>query len=199
MARQFLNSSNPSDKYKLFVKGVQLEQLHQDYNLIGENVDKLESTFSDWKESIASLEQKSRQARQLLEMSEKQDQLRRKIRSLANEMAWVQVQNKELQLETYDKDLRKADDEIRAAERKVEHISEKYEETDNAHGRAGEALQEVQKELEPLKDEKAQTKQRYDGFKAEGQEVQVVMPLSNFWAKHVNLYIRLNNGELAST
>ncbi|MCJ1373013.1 Structural maintenance of chromosomes protein 6 [Loxospora ochrophaea] len=197
MARQFLNSSNPSDKYKLFVKGVQLEQLHQDYNLIGENVDKLESTFSDWKESIASLEQKSRQARQLLEMSEKQDQLRRKIRSLANEMAWVQVQNKELQLETYDKDLRKADDEIRAAERKVEHISEKYEETDNAHGRAGEALQEVQKELEPLKDEKAQTKQRYDGFKAEGQEVQTEQRRIGEHVKGANSSIEKIKSEIA--
>ena len=42
MARQFLNDSSPSDKYKFFMKGTQLEHLDGDYLQIEQSIDKID-------------------------------------------------------------------------------------------------------------------------------------------------------------
>ena len=41
MARQFLSNSSPSDKYKFFIRGTQLEVLDADYKLMEEHLDSI--------------------------------------------------------------------------------------------------------------------------------------------------------------
>lgn len=95
MARQFLSTSSPAEKYKLFVKGVQLEQLDQDYRLIEESVDQIEEKLKSKADDITLLENCRNAARKKLEMSGQQDSLRERLRNIRNQMAWAQVEDQE--------------------------------------------------------------------------------------------------------
>ena len=95
MARQFLSSSSPAEKYKFFVKGVQLEQLDQDYRLIEESGDQIEEKLRSKEQDISSLENRRNAAQKKLEISDQQESLRNRVRNLRNQNAWAQVEEQE--------------------------------------------------------------------------------------------------------
>ena len=176
MARQFLNNSNPQDKYKFFVKGTQLEQLNQDYFLLEESIDNMEETFSDKMKDLKVLEEKMRRAKEAQAMSEKHDVIRQKVRKLGRQMAWAQVEEQERFLESYDNDLRKADESVDTAKRKAEATTENFSQADEVYERATEAVQAVKNELIPIREEKDQVKQEFDKLKTEAKDLQVLVP-----------------------
>lgn len=95
MARQFLSNSSPADKYKFFVKGVQLEQLDQDYRLIEEYVDQAEEKLRVREQDITVLKKRKDSAKKKLELSDHHESLRIRIRNVRNQMAWAQVEEQE--------------------------------------------------------------------------------------------------------
>lgn len=95
MARQFLSSSSPADKYKFFVKGVQLEQLDQDYRLIEESVDQIEEKLRDQDQDLKILATRRDAAQHKLKLSDEHETLRQRIRDLRAQMAWAQVEEQE--------------------------------------------------------------------------------------------------------
>ncbi len=95
MARQFLNNSTPEAKYKFFVKGVQLEQLDCDYQLLEDTIDSIEHKLEGRGDDIKALEELARKAKQKLDMSDKHETMRQRIKSYYNQMAWVQVDEQE--------------------------------------------------------------------------------------------------------
>ena len=95
MARQFLSTSSPADKYKFFVKGVQLEQLDQDYRLIEESVDQIEEKLRSQREDLRHLENDKDKAQKKLELADQHNSLRERVKSLQSQMAWAQVEEQE--------------------------------------------------------------------------------------------------------
>lgn len=95
MARQFLSSSSPSEKYKFFVKGVQLEQLDQDYRLLEESIDQTEAKLSIHLDQLKDLEVNRNNTRAKLALSDKNETMRARVRNLRAQMAWVQVEEQE--------------------------------------------------------------------------------------------------------
>lgn len=95
MARQFLSTSSPAEKYKFFVKGVQLEQLDHDYRLIEESIDQIEAKLASRREDLKILENRKDRAKRRLEMSDQHQSLRDRIRGLRSQMAWAQVEEQE--------------------------------------------------------------------------------------------------------
>lgn len=178
MARQFLNNSNPQDKYKFFVKGTQLEQLNQDYFLLEESIDNMEETFGDKNKDLKGLEEKMRRAKEAQAMSEKHDVIRQKVRKLGRQMAWAQVEEQERFLESYNNDLRKANESVEAAKRKAEVTTATFSQFDEVYERATEAVQAVKNETIPIGEEKDQVKQEFDNLKAEAIDLQVLVLLA---------------------
>ncbi|GMG41186.1 unnamed protein product [Aspergillus oryzae var. brunneus] len=95
MARQFLSSSSPAEKYKFFVKGVQLEQLDQDYRLIEESADQIEEKLRGREQDIMILKHRKVAANQKLDMSDQHESLRNRVRNVRSQMAWAQVEEQE--------------------------------------------------------------------------------------------------------
>lgn len=95
MARQFISSSSPADKYKFFVKGVQLEQLDQDYRVIEESIDQIQEKIQIHSEEMKILERKRDRTKDRLAASDKREGLREKIRNLRAQAAWSQVEEQE--------------------------------------------------------------------------------------------------------
>lgn len=92
MARQFLSSSSPAEKYKFFVKGVQLEQLDHDYRLIEEYVDQIKQKLSLRNDDVKLLREERDKAKRRLEISDQRTSLRERIKNLRGQMAWAQVE-----------------------------------------------------------------------------------------------------------
>ena len=175
MARQFLNSSSAAEKYKFFVKGTQLEQLSQDYQLLSHSIDDMEQTFTTKRHDISVLEEDLKKARTLQELSNKQAGMRQKIRMLARQMAWVQVEEQENLLAFLDTEIERTSSTIQNFECNVEEASEWFDQANSACEDANEAVQRVRTDLEPLTSEKAQAKEEYDKVKAEAKDVQVAI------------------------
>ena len=95
MARQFIGNSSPSEKYKFFVKGVQLEQLDQDYRLMEESINQIDSKLADHQVEMKALESKRDKTRARLALSDRQEGLRSRIRNLRAQMVWAQVEDQE--------------------------------------------------------------------------------------------------------
>ncbi|OJD12803.1 hypothetical protein AJ78_06660 [Emergomyces pasteurianus Ep9510] len=152
MARQFLSSSSPSEKYKFFVKGVQLEQLDQDYRLLEESIDQTEAKLSIHLDQIKDLEVNRNNSRAKLALSDKNESMRARVRNLRAQMAWVQVEEQEKQRDSCDAQLEEATRKIADLEAEVVKADEVYQEVDREYNVASEAVRAARSELETQED-----------------------------------------------
>lgn len=172
MARQFLNSSNPSDKYKFFMKGTQLEHLDADYRQMEESIDLIDDHVMRIEKDVEVYREDESKKRKLQAMSERQNSLRFTIRDLARQMAWAQVEEQERRLTCREEELREAKNAVTDAEVKEIETSEAYDSSDHTHNCARAAVQEVEASLEPLNEEKNQAKSESDKIKSEALDLQ---------------------------
>ena len=173
MARQFLNSSTASDKYKFFMRGTQLEHLDGDYQQMEQSIDQLETELVTVDQDVKHYQKEAESKKALLALSEKRDSVRRKIRALSSQMAWVQVEEQERLLESYGKDLHKAEEAVANAERKQHEASDAYDGHNHTYEGAAAAIQDAQNDLAPLNEEKDVAKEASDKCKKEALSLQV--------------------------
>ena len=174
MARQFLNNSTPYDKYKFFMKGTQLEHLDGDYLIVENNVDTIDQDLWKKMQDTKVFEEQAQKARHLLTLSEKQDTLRAKIRSYAEQMAWAQVEEQERKLEKHNQEVIRSEQKIRALETTAESFSEAFSQTEQSFEHATKAVEDAKNVLTPLQEEKNGIKKEHDRFKAEQMALHVL-------------------------
>ncbi|KAL2056405.1 hypothetical protein ABVK25_003428 [Lepraria finkii] len=167
MARQFLNNSTPTDKYKFFMKGTQLEHLDGDYLVVEQNLEAIDQDL--WKkiEDLNVFRERHEKARHILSLSEKQDSLRHRIKTLTDMMAWVQVEEQEKKLRMCINKLARMDEKIRALEMKAAGLNEAFSQTEQSSEHAVRGVEDAKSALTPLQEEKDRIKREHDRFKAE--------------------------------
>lgn len=175
MARQFLNSSSPYEKYKFFMKGTQLEHLDGDYLIVEQNVDVIDQELWKKLEDVKVFEERAQKARDQLKLSERQETLRNTIKKLSDMMGWVQVEEQERILAHYVKSRKTQDEDITALEIAANGLSEAFSQTEHAFENANRGVLEAQNSLLPLQEEKDRVKIEHDMFKSERIELQVVL------------------------
>lgn len=94
-ARQFINSSSEKEKYKFFIKGVQLEQLHQDYKLLIDSITNTEATLETKRSHLLLLKKQWEEAKKKYDQCKSHEQIQQKMTQLMHQMAWVQVEDQE--------------------------------------------------------------------------------------------------------
>ncbi|KAH1430684.1 hypothetical protein LV164_008493 [Aspergillus fumigatus] len=158
MARQFLSTSSPADKYRFFVKGVQLEQLDQDYRLIEESADQIEEKLRNREQDIKILRDLKDTADRRLEKSDQQESLRSRIRNVRNQVAWAQVEEQEKASHT----VFGANREIAAAEAQLSEFDINIQDTERECAAAAEFLNQTTSRLGQAEtsDSLAQAEQR---------------------------------------
>jgi structural maintenance of chromosomes protein 6 len=172
MARQFISGSNAAEKYRFFIKGVQLEQLDQDYRIIEDNLDNIEAKLDANRPDLKILEEKMEKAKNKLALSERHNGILNKIRDYRRQLAWAQVEAQERIRDEYVKEIASADAKITEAEAQVATFDERYQAADQASTKASEAHQQTEREVMQFQREKAESKERYDDIKKETQDVQ---------------------------
>lgn len=95
LARQFLSASTPSEKYKFFVKGVQLEQLDQDYRLMEESVNQNAIKLQAYEEELELVRNEHKEAVNLQKKMDQHMHLVEEIMETQNMMVWSIVDDQE--------------------------------------------------------------------------------------------------------
>ncbi|KAL8243929.1 hypothetical protein R6Q59_010187 [Mikania micrantha] len=167
MARQFITASNAADKYRFFVKGVQLEQLDQDYRLIEDQIENIQASIETRRPDIKFLEDKWRRAKVQQDALKMHDGLRQKLRELRREIVWVQVRDQEVLRDEIITNIEAQDRTVAEAEANVIRIDDVYQASCEATEAAKAALEEAKAQLKEVEDDKQEVKAQYNEIKAE--------------------------------
>ncbi|EFR02817.1 hypothetical protein MGYG_09099 [Nannizzia gypsea CBS 118893] len=162
MARQFLSTSSPVEKYKLFMKGVQLEQLDQDYHMMEESIDQLLNKLKDHQDQLTVLETNRNNARARLAQSDRHESLRARIRHLRAQTAWIQVEEQERLRDSLIAEIAETRARIEQLESEAENRDAEFQAADEEVNEATEAVRVAKEAHAALDDSRAEIKQRYD-------------------------------------
>ncbi|KAL4973253.1 hypothetical protein BDW66DRAFT_142642 [Aspergillus desertorum] len=172
MARQFLSSSSATEKYKFFVKGVQLEQLDQDYRLIEEYGDQIEQKIRSKQQDVSVLKKRRDAAERKLEISDQQENLRERQRKLRRQAAWAQVEEQERIRDSLIAEISNLDSKIAEAEAEVERCDAAIREVEEEVDTAARYCREASAKVDNAQSERNDIEVRWDEALNERHELQ---------------------------
>lgn len=170
-ARQFLNSASPSQKYKYFITGVQLEQLDNDYKMSQDTLDKTLIVRDDLNENIVAVKKEMEEAERLAKTVEGNTQLRDKIAYYRYQLAWVQVVRKENEHAELARALEQTEQNIAELESKTRDMQQSLEELNRKFEEAQQDRASLEEDAQSRKKTMADTKTASDDQKAEVQSI----------------------------
>ncbi|KAJ7166983.1 hypothetical protein C8R46DRAFT_268423 [Mycena filopes] len=94
-ARQFIGASAPKEKYKSFLRGTQLSQLADEYEMCSENVTATAKILAQKMELLPNLETAVNEAEAQLQQANEAQAQQQKIDDLEGELAWLRAAAKE--------------------------------------------------------------------------------------------------------
>jgi chromosome segregation ATPase len=95
LARQFLNDSTPKDKYKFFLKGTQLQTLREDYKLIMNELEEMESKSLTVKADVEVLRKQFEAAMEKAKRAASLERMKANEMAIAHQAAWARVEVEE--------------------------------------------------------------------------------------------------------
>ena len=161
-ARQFLNNSSDSEKYRFFMKGVQLEQLDQDYCILGEQLDTTEETLKVVKQDCHVLKEKYDVAKKKRDLSQRQETLRERIKKYSRQMAWAQIIDQEQQLERAQALIEERNAIVEEREEDFRNCEARFDQANQVSEEAQRDLDQVKEERRPLEEEHQIAKDAFD-------------------------------------
>ncbi|KXT02936.1 hypothetical protein AC578_10606 [Pseudocercospora eumusae] len=161
-ARAFLSNSTPTEKYKFFMKGTQLEILNADYKLLEENLDNVSAQMRRKEEDVAELRQRYKDAERKKQASDKSREMYATIKATEREYAWAQIEQEERELERRERALNQGNEELREAEHAAEVAAAEFEGQQGAVDGCDRAIEEHRNALQPLEDAYNTAKEKWD-------------------------------------
>ncbi|KAH8819615.1 dna repair protein-like protein rad18 [Xylogone sp. PMI_703] len=168
-AKSFITASTPSQKYQFFVKGVQLEQLDNDYRLVSETCDKIDAKLFDAKEDIKALAKNAEQAKAKWKIAQQHEGLRKAAKSYVKQAAWSQVEEQEKLLEEREQGVNEAQRNIERAQAEIDAKDQVYQHTNSAVEHALEVIRTLEEEALPLEAAETESKAACDAKRLEVQ------------------------------
>lgn len=166
-AKQFLNAAAPSQKYKMFLQGVQLEQLDNDYRLVAETMDVMQAKIKGQKLALESSKKRVERAKERANTAEKNKDLRNSEQKYCNQLAWGQVENEEQQLRELQEIVDEAQRNIERAENNIESMDQEYQRHHEAVERADDGTRQLMDGMTPLKEQEREMKANCDAANQE--------------------------------
>ncbi|TVY26432.1 Structural maintenance of chromosomes protein [Lachnellula hyalina] len=166
-AKTFITASTPKMKYNFFKEGVQLEALDNDYKLVSDICDQMESKLLDSKDDLQALKKQAEDAATKAQLLQEHEGLKQKIRILQRQSAWCQVAAVETKLAEREALVNTAQENIEKKERVVEEKDTAFKRIDARLEEAKEAEAQLQEQLDPLKEEEEEAKGAHDATRKE--------------------------------
>lgn len=161
-ARNFLTRSTAAQKFKFFVKGVQLEQLDNDYRLLCETTEAMQSKMNGMKAEVKVKEDLMKAARRKAQAAENSSGMRDEVSKLRYQMAWAQVIEEEVVLANREESVSATGALIDERKRMVDAKSAAFDEADLKYETSQASLQQMSDGAAPLQEEEAQAKLEMD-------------------------------------
>src|ERR1043165_8964967 len=102
------------------MKGTQLTQLSEDYELIRESIETTQNIIKHKKEVVPDLLKEAKEAEARYKDMQKARELELTVASLKNQMAWAQVEEKEQEVVEAEKNLQRATRRLQNLQAKLE-------------------------------------------------------------------------------
>lgn len=184
-AREFLSTATNAQKYQFFSRGVQLEQLDQDYSLIHQSIKSIEAVLLTKTDAVESLERKLENCRKKVEQFDSHDTLRDTMQTLQYQMAWVQVVEAEEEVARQQAHVDNIREKIAQAEKMKDEASEKYDIANREWEAEKERLQEETAKKDPYDDALKELKIKFD----EGKQALMGFQVSCLPSPHTLNYV----------
>ncbi|KAI6709378.1 hypothetical protein B2J93_4901 [Marssonina coronariae] len=152
-AKSFITASTPAQKYKFFVEGVQLEALNNDYKIVLDTCEAINSKLHESKDDLKFLKKKSDDATAKHEAVNKRREAKAELTALGGKFAWSQVRDKEVELAKMDDEIAEHQREIQNAEAVSNEKDEAFRKSEEGLSRAKEAQAFLEEELPALNEE----------------------------------------------
>ncbi|KAG0246017.1 Structural maintenance of chromosomes protein 6 [Mortierella sp. GBA43] len=166
-ARQFLQASTPEEKYKFFMRGTHLTQLSQDYEMIRECVDIMQSTIRNKAELLPELHEMAKTAQARFKDSQQAITLELEVESLKKQVAWAQIVELENEAEEAKTTLRDLTKKITAIEKKRAQDEQAGAELDGRIEEVERTMEENANSTAPALEKKKQLEQEYRDLRNE--------------------------------
>lgn len=173
MARQFLNSASPQEKYKFFMKGTQLEHLDSDYLVIEQILEVIDTEMYKKQQDFEILLEQARKADEIFQLAHQQDGIQERLELLRRQIAWVQVQGEEDKLEEHNQTLQRLDEDIACLEGKANGLSEAFGQMDHQFENAKRSIHEAREAMVPLEQRQSALKEHFEKLRADQSSLQV--------------------------
>ncbi|KAF9505772.1 hypothetical protein BS47DRAFT_1306174 [Hydnum rufescens UP504] len=95
MSRQFISTSSPAEKYQFFLKGTQLQQLSEEYNVILENINKTDMVITQKAQALPDLKIAHQEAASRFKLAGEARKQKDLLDEVSRELAWAHVRDKE--------------------------------------------------------------------------------------------------------
>ena len=152
-AKSFIRDSTPAEKYKFFYEGVQLQQLDNDYRLVSDTCDMIESKLDEARKDIKILQKKYEAAEQRAKIVQQHQGLREAAARMRNQLVWVQVEEQEARLQRRDDNITAVREGITEAERQAAEKDHLFQQVDADLEAARKSVRDLVEELVPLTEE----------------------------------------------
>jgi structural maintenance of chromosomes protein 6 len=171
-SRQFLSGSGPTDKYKFFIRGVQLEQLNRDYDLLHESISQMEATFEDKRLYVEQLRERKEKAKATFELLGHNASIFSKMHFVRSQLAWCQVEEQEDQLRQAEEALRATAAESEAAQEQAADAGQKLSDAEQARDNATVDEVKAQEDVEKVSGELSSAREAQESLKEEALNAQ---------------------------
>ncbi|RPA76093.1 P-loop containing nucleoside triphosphate hydrolase protein [Ascobolus immersus RN42] len=170
-AREFLASSSDKQKYEFFMKGVQLDKLQQDYEVLRDSADKITAILHSKKELVAELKLQLAKAEARYKETRKLDDWKRQIQNLMRQYAWAQIEAQERVIAEEEKNLETLNARVESAFKKIEEFDKLYKKAKEAYEQSEKLVEQVKEEVGPLKEKSADLLEDFQKRKDELQDI----------------------------
>ncbi|KAK6514158.1 Structural maintenance of chromosomes protein 6, variant 3 [Arthrobotrys conoides] len=160
LARQFLSNSTDEDKYKFFMKGVQLDDLYALYQALKSQQAQIDSVLESKAEDIRELKEDKEVAEKKFKLLQQTDDLRNNVNKLLLKHAWAQVSESKSYLDAANTKLSDSQRMREGLNAELENAEAAIQTWEQKVSQALEAVEGSSDSINPLKDEKRELEDR---------------------------------------
>ncbi|KAK8163102.1 putative DNA repair protein Rad18 [Phyllosticta citrichinensis] len=154
MARQFLNSSTASDKYKFFQEGTQIAHLNRDYLLFAQLIEEIDAKLEVCGDDVKELRENFEEARRKKNLADQHEEMRAKKDNFTRMYTWSQVRDQEKNLETVTERISTCDAEIEQKNQQADAAAREFDQANESLEEAQRLVREQQESAAPFQEEK---------------------------------------------
>ncbi|XP_066170860.1 structural maintenance of chromosomes protein 6 [Sylvia atricapilla] len=149
MSKQFLQTKNEGDKYKFFMKATQLEQMKEDYSVIGKTKKNIHVQIEQGEERLEELKKLYLEKKEIFKSIAFVNDMQSRLKDLKHQMAWAVVSEMEKEIEVLEEGVRAEEGNTEFLQ-KVEECQVKVNEAEKRYKAIQDKLISVSEEAQAL-------------------------------------------------